>query len=112
MEDEPVTARGRSIATGVILILLGAVMIMAMWNSSQRSISLPVPADPGFAPAAPPYAVNPDPGQLAAFGQSSLTLPMGVTLVGKGYVDSIVSGSPAAQAGVQVGDIINRINGR
>jgi len=47
--------------------------------------------------------------QLFAF---SIPLPMGVTLEGKGTVVSIVPGSAADRAGIQVGDRINRINGR
>ena len=47
--------------------------------------------------------------QLFAF---SLPLPMGVTLEGKGTVVSVESGSAADRAGIQVGDRINRINGR
>jgi S1-C subfamily serine protease len=42
----------------------------------------------------------------------SLSLPMGVTLEGKGTVVSVIPGSAADQAGIQVGDRINRINGR
>jgi len=47
--------------------------------------------------------------QLFAF---SLPLPMGVTLEGKGTVVSVEPGSTAERAGIQVGDRINRINGR
>jgi len=47
--------------------------------------------------------------QLFAF---SLPLPMGVTLEGKGTVVSVEPGSAADRAGIQVGDLINRINGR
>ena len=47
--------------------------------------------------------------QLFAF---SLPLPMGVTLEGKGTVVSVEPGSAAERAGIQVGDRINRINGR
>jgi C-terminal processing protease CtpA/Prc len=47
--------------------------------------------------------------QLFAF---SLSLPMGVILEGKGTVVSVEPGSPADRAGIQVGDRINRINGR
>ena len=47
--------------------------------------------------------------QAVAF---SLTLPMGVTLEGKGTVVSVEPGSAAERAGIQVGDRINRINGR
>ena len=47
--------------------------------------------------------------QLFAF---SLPLPMGVTLEGKGTVVSVEPGSAAERAGLQVGDRINRINGR
>jgi C-terminal processing protease CtpA/Prc len=42
----------------------------------------------------------------------SLSLPMGVTLEGKGSVVSVEPGSAADRAGIQVGDRINRINGR
>lgn len=42
----------------------------------------------------------------------SLSLPMGVTLEGKGSVVSVEPGSAADLAGIQVGDRINRINGR
>ena len=42
----------------------------------------------------------------------SLPLPMGVTLEGKGTVVSVEPGSAAERAGIQVGDRINRINGR
>jgi hypothetical protein len=42
----------------------------------------------------------------------SLSLPMGVTLEGKGTVVSVIPASAADQAGIQVGDRINRINGR
>ena len=42
----------------------------------------------------------------------SLPLPMGVTLEGKGTVVSVETGSAAERAGIQVGDRINRINGR
>jgi predicted metalloprotease with PDZ domain len=42
----------------------------------------------------------------------SLPLPMGVTLEGKGTVVSVEPGSAADRAGIQVGDLINRINGR
>jgi C-terminal processing protease CtpA/Prc len=37
---------------------------------------------------------------------------MGVSLEGKGTVVSIEPGSAAERAGIQVGDRINRINGR
>jgi S1-C subfamily serine protease len=47
--------------------------------------------------------------QLFAF---SLPLPMGVTLEGKGTVVSVEPGSTAERAGIQVGDLINQINGR
>ena len=47
--------------------------------------------------------------QVFAF---SLPLPMGVTLEGKGTVVSVEPGSAAERAGIQVGDRINRINGR
>lgn len=52
---------------------------------------------------------------LVAASQSfafSLSLPMGVTLEGKGTVVSVEPGSAAERAGIQVGDRINRINGR
>ncbi|MBI4763216.1 MAG: PDZ domain-containing protein [Deltaproteobacteria bacterium] len=42
----------------------------------------------------------------------SLPLPMGVTLEGKGTVVSVEPGSAADRAGIQLGDRINRINGR
>jgi C-terminal processing protease CtpA/Prc len=42
----------------------------------------------------------------------SLSLPMGVTLEGQGTVISVEPGSAADHAGIQVGDRINRINGR
>jgi C-terminal processing protease CtpA/Prc len=47
--------------------------------------------------------------ELFAF---SLPLSMGVTLEGKGTVVSVEPGSAAERAGIQVGDRINRINGR
>jgi len=47
--------------------------------------------------------------QLFAF---SLPLPMGVILEGKGTVVSVEPGSAAERAGIQVGDRINRVNGR
>ena len=47
-----------------------------------------------------------------AFQSGSLTLPMGVTLAGRGTVVSVEPGSMADRAGIQVGDLINRINGR
>lgn len=49
------------------------------------------------------------PSLLFAF---SLPLPMGVILEGKGTVVSVEPGSAADRAGIQVGDRINRINGR
>ncbi len=50
--------------------------------------------------------------QLVAGRSNSLTLPMGVTLVGKGTVTSVVPGSKAERAGIRIGDLINRINGK
>jgi len=50
------------------------------------------------------------PGQFVA--QNNITLPIGVTLGGKGTVLSVEPGSRAEAAGIQVGDIINRINGK
>lgn len=52
------------------------------------------------------------PWQLAALQANTLTLPMGVVLEGKGTVVSVEPGSPAERAGIQPGDLINRINGR
>ena len=52
------------------------------------------------------------PFQLAALQSNTLALPMGVVLEGKGTVISVEPGSPAERAGIQPGDLINRINGR
>ena len=49
------------------------------------------------------------PSQL--FGLS-LPLAIGVKLEGKGTVVAVEPGSAAERAGIQVGDRINRINGR
>jgi len=50
--------------------------------------------------------------QNIAMPSNSLKLAMGVTLVGKGKVVSVTPGSKAQRAGIQVGDVINRINGK
>ena len=60
------------------------------------------------APAAGSTAVPG--GQIVA--QNTIKLAIGVTLGGKGTVMSVDPGSPAQAAGLQVGDVINRINGR
>ncbi|MBF0217659.1 MAG: PDZ domain-containing protein [Candidatus Omnitrophica bacterium] len=50
--------------------------------------------------------------QTVAFANNTITLPMGVTLEGKGSVTELVPGSSAERAGICVGDVINRVNGR
>lgn len=50
--------------------------------------------------------------QQVAFRSNSLTLPIGVTLEGRGTVVAVKPGSPAARAGIEIGDVINRINGK
>ena len=99
----------KSVVVGGVLVVLLILMAVAMCTAGSTGSSLlsSSAVTPGMQ-----TMVNPDPGQLVAFGQNGLTLPMGVTLVGKGYVDVLVPGSPAERAGLQVGDIINRINGR
>ncbi|MBF0252450.1 MAG: hypothetical protein HQL29_01410 [Candidatus Omnitrophica bacterium] len=52
------------------------------------------------------------PGQFVAMQSGGLDLPIGVTLVGKGMVSALVPGSQADMAGIRVGDVINRINGK
>lgn len=99
----------KAITVGVVLVALLVLMVVAMCTGGSGGSSLL--ANHAVASGMQPM-VNPDPSQLVAFGQNELTLPMGVTLVGKGYVEVLVPGSPAARAGLQVGDIINRINGR
>ena len=64
-------------------------------------------------PATPPaQAAQESPLQRAAWQSKTWTLPMGVVLEGKGTVVSVVPGSAAERAGIQPGDLINRINGR
>lgn len=99
----------KAVAIGVVLVALLILMTVAMCTAGSPGSSLFQSST--MASGMQPIG-SPDPGQLVAFGQNSLTLPMGVTLVGKGYVDALVPGSPAERAGLQVGDIINRINGR
>jgi hypothetical protein len=64
---------------------------------------------PGMNPAYPYY---PPFNQAQQVALNTLTLPFGVSLAGKGTVVSVDPGSPADQAGIQAGDLINRINGR
>lgn len=49
---------------------------------------------------------------MQQIASQSLNLPIGVSLVGRGTVASVVPGSQAARAGIQAGDLINRINGQ
>lgn len=63
---------------------------------------------PLMSQAIPPTAQM----QTAAFQSSSLRLPIGVTLQGRGTVMAVDPGSPAQRAGIQIGDVINRINGQ
>ena len=99
----------KAVVVGVAGLTLVALMAVAICTAGSRNNHLPV--NSGVVSGMQPM-MSPDPGQLAAFQQNGLTLPMGVTLVGRGTVDSLVPGSPAERAGIQVGDIINRINGR
>lgn len=50
--------------------------------------------------------------QPAAFQSNTLRLAMGVTLEGRGTVIAVEPGSSAERAGIQTGDLINRINGQ
>jgi len=81
------------IIVAVLLLMLGVVI--------QRK------------PALTPAQASPaSPMQLAALQLNTLTMSMGVVLEGKGTVVSVEPGSPAERAGIQPGDLINRINGR
>jgi len=64
---------------------------------------------PGRYPA---YACYPPSMPVQQVASNTLTLPMGVSLAGKGTVLWVTPGSSADLAGIQVGDVINRINGR
>jgi hypothetical protein len=125
---------GRS---GVALGLAGAVtctIMAAMFMSDPTSDSLdeqcvlaPVsdnPADPAQTPSPLVPVARGLSGTLPAGAQY---LDMGVTLVemnraiaqsqgignsSGGYVVSVMTGSAAERAGIQPGDVINRINGR
>jgi len=89
------------------LIVLGLLVVGAMCNYKFPSKSVAFDSFDSMEPTA-----RSAPEQLAAFQQNTLTLPMGVTLVGKGYVEAVAPGSQADRAGIQIGDVINRINGR
>ncbi|MBF0330815.1 MAG: hypothetical protein HQL17_02675 [Candidatus Omnitrophica bacterium] len=65
------------------------------------------PSAPGCPMAAPVM-----PMQQVALPAGTITLAMGVVLEGKGTVVTVERGSAAERAGIQPGDLINRINGR
>lgn len=77
--------------------------IAQQWPGQIPTQNQPWPAQPTIFPN--------NPIQLAALPSNCLTLQIGVKLVGKGEVIEVMPGSPAERAGIQVGDIINRING-
>ena len=106
--DEEISTK-KAVVVGAALTAIVALMVVAICTAGAKNNSLPM--GPGIVSGMQPM-MNSGPGQLAAFQQNGLTLPMGVMLVGRGTVDSLVPGSPAKRAGIQVGDIINRINGR
>lgn len=73
---------------------------------AQQQNCFLAPASPGYPMMQPNLQT-----QQVAFQSNSLTLPIGVTLAGRGEVISIEPGSAAQRAGLQIGDRINRING-
>ena len=75
------------------------------------------PYAPGCPMAAPPVPtalplMQTPSMPMQTVASNTLTLPMGVTLEGRGTVVAVEPGSPAERAGIQVGDLINRINGK
>ena len=105
--------RYKSIA-GVVAIALIMVMLGLFY---YRRDNAPVSVDPYNAMRYQQFARCPARGpypqmQPVALQSNTLTLPIGVTLAGRGSVISLEPGSPAACAGIQAGDIINRINGK
>ncbi|MBF0594543.1 MAG: PDZ domain-containing protein [Candidatus Omnitrophica bacterium] len=94
--------------TAIILIVALLVLfgVFCQWKPSLTASS-GTNRRPGFVGNGEDPAMR-----LAALQTNTLTLPMGVVLEGKGTVISVEPGSPAERAGIQPGDLINRINGR
>lgn len=65
---------------------------------------LPPAAEP--TPAALPAPSNREPGYLGLYGDDSATAGKGI------QIEEVYAGSPAAKAGLRVGDIITAINGK
>ena len=107
MSGQQEISYSKSVISIGVLIVLGLLVVGAMCNYKFPTKSVAFDSMESIEPK-----VMNAPEQLAAFQQNALALPMGVTLTGKGYVETVTPGSQAERAGIQVGDVINRINGR
>lgn len=101
---------------GIVIICLVAFCLLIAGLFVRRKEAPEYLQQPAFQRNYPNFA---QPGQytimapyMQQIASQSLNLPIGVTLVGRGTVVSVVPGSSAARAGIQVGDVINRINGQ
>ena len=93
----------------------GAPEAPTLWCNPQTGACNPRLAGVAQPPPRRNYPCFQQPG-AGPYGQAqlaaTLALSMGVTLGGKGTVLSVEPGSAAQLAGIQAGDVINRINGR
>lgn len=111
----------------ITALAVGAAFLIVLGLFCRREVSGDIPLDSAYYAPQPmmqrnyPYYRQPPVCQTmpfltqlqpAGFQSNSLHLAMGVTLQGRGTVVAVEPGSPAAQAGIQIGDVINRINGQ
>ncbi len=93
------------------MVFLGVMCFIGMFGASFEPSTIPTDSI-DFGPMQQVAYTGGGCFQPVAARGNGLKLPMGVTLVGKGMITEIVPGSKAFRAGLQIGDVINRINGK